>query len=810
MSIRVDVDPREDVLPLRKQAFFFFGMGVLLWWGSRQNYLLFHSVVEIGSVVVACLMGFLALSIPKGERNPLACGIGALYLVVAAVDVLHTLAYKGMGVFTGFSANLPTQLWILARILESAGLLAVILFHSRRLFFPAFSTVLLLFSIAGLAAVFSGRFPDCYLPETGLTFFKIFAEWGISAVLVLSAVIVFRSENPVLRPFRRALAASLFLTVASEMSFTLYTDVYGAMNMLGHLFKAASFYVLLVGVVRKSLENPLFTVYLPVLHGQQEFLKGLSGPSFLLDARGLVVLSNRDVPSGTPLEEALPEGLRRQAEEWLQEVKNGKDVLRREISFDGTDLLVTVRGLKDLEGKFSGAAFVSLDLTEQRKNTARVRFLSSIVENSLNEIYVLDPHMLRFEYANRGALEALGLRPGEILGRTLLDIAPNLTLEQLLERIDPICSGRQETVSFVEQHRKSDGGLYEVFLRLQGFGEGADRKIVAMGLDVSRRVRTLSTLRETNAMLAQLFENAPVGMFYCDKEGRVLKVNRAALRMFGYRKDEVLKKTVEEILVPEADREISLGHWKILFGEGRSILLEATRRKKDGSSLPIRVIGVPVFVKGEAKGAYLLYVDLTAEREARKATERLNRLLEAQVREERRVWEETIKVLARATELRDPYTAGHQRRVASLARAIAEEIGMEPEACHRVEMAATIHDVGKIEVPSEILVKPGALSPLERGLIQLHCEAGREILEDVVLSWPLAGDRLPAPRAPGRLGIPAGPERRRDSPRGPDYRGSRHCRGHGLAPALPSREGHRRSHGGNRAWAWSPIRSRRV
>ncbi len=487
---------------MRKQVLFFFGIGVLLWWGSRQNYLLFHAVVEISSVVVACLMGFLALSIPKGERNPLASGLGALYLVVAAVDVLHTLAYKGMGVFPGFSANLPTQLWIVARILESAGLLAVICFHSKRLFVPVFSTVLLLLSTAGLAAVFNGRFPDCYLPETGLTFFKISAEWGISAVLVLAAAIVLRSENPVLRPFRKALAASLFLTVASEMSFTLYTDVYGAMNMLGHLFKAASFYVLLVGVVRKSLRNPLHTIYLPILHAQQEFLKGLSGPSFLLDAQGLVVLSNRDVPPGTPLEEALPEGLRRQAGEWLQEVREGKEVLRRETSFDGTDLLVTVRALADAEGKFSGAAFVSLDLTEQRKTTVQVRLLSSIVENSLNEIYVFDPHTLRFEYANRGALEALGLRPGEILGKTPMDIAVNFTRERLLEKIAPICSGRQETVSFVEQHRKNDGSLYEVFLRLQGVGEGADRKIVAMGLDISRRVRTLSTLRETNAMLA--------------------------------------------------------------------------------------------------------------------------------------------------------------------------------------------------------------------------------------------------------------------------------------------------------------------
>jgi hypothetical protein len=86
------------------------------------------------------------------------------------------------------------------------------------------------------------------------------------------------------------------------MSFTLYTDVFGAMNMLGHLFKAASFYVLLVGLSEKP-GKPLFTVYLRSCM-PAGIPEGAFRAFLLLDARGLVVLSNRDVPSGTPLEEA--------------------------------------------------------------------------------------------------------------------------------------------------------------------------------------------------------------------------------------------------------------------------------------------------------------------------------------------------------------------------------------------------------------------------------------------------------------------------------------------------------------------------
>lgn len=161
---------------MRKHAVPFLVLGVLLWWGSTRNYLLFHSVAELWSVVIACLIGFLGLAVPQRERNPMAAGLGVLYLAVAGIDLLHTLAFKGMGVFPGFSANPSTQFWILARALETAGLSITVLFHRKKSFFPAFTCGVALSSLAGLALVFSGRFPDCYLPGTGLTPFKIATE----------------------------------------------------------------------------------------------------------------------------------------------------------------------------------------------------------------------------------------------------------------------------------------------------------------------------------------------------------------------------------------------------------------------------------------------------------------------------------------------------------------------------------------------------------------------------------------------------------------------------------------------------------
>ena len=100
--------------------------------------------------------------------------------------------------------------------------------------------------------------------------------------------------------------------------------------------------------------------------------------------------------------------------------------------------------------------------------------------------------------------------------------------------------------------------------------------------------------------------------------------------------------------------------------------------------------------------------------------------------------EATVQALAAMVETRDPYTAGHERRVAMLSVAIAEELGLSPERVKALNLAAMIHDVGKIKTPAEILVKPGELSAIEFALVKSHPQAGYEILRNIDFPWPIA------------------------------------------------------------------------
>jgi putative nucleotidyltransferase with HDIG domain len=126
----------------------------------------------------------------------------------------------------------------------------------------------------------------------------------------------------------------------------------------------------------------------------------------------------------------------------------------------------------------------------------------------------------------------------------------------------------------------------------------------------------------------------------------------------------------------------------------------------------------------EAGYVNIYAVDITDRRSAEKT---LHKALEA-----------TIEAIAATVEMRDPYTAGHQRRVANLAAAIAREMGMSSHEIEGIHFGALIHDLGKVQVPAELLSKPGRLSPLEMELIKTHPQAGYEIVKDIAFPWPVA------------------------------------------------------------------------
>jgi len=104
----------------------------------------------------------------------------------------------------------------------------------------------------------------------------------------------------------------------------------------------------------------------------------------------------------------------------------------------------------------------------------------------------------------------------------------------------------------------------------------------------------------------------------------------------------------------------------------------------------------------------------------------------------RRALRSTVQAIAMTVETRDPYTAGHQRRTADLACAIAVEMGLPPDRVEGIRVTATIHDIGKVSVPAEILSKPVQLTEIEIALIRTHPRAGYEILKDIEFPWPVA------------------------------------------------------------------------
>ena len=104
----------------------------------------------------------------------------------------------------------------------------------------------------------------------------------------------------------------------------------------------------------------------------------------------------------------------------------------------------------------------------------------------------------------------------------------------------------------------------------------------------------------------------------------------------------------------------------------------------------------------------------------------------------KKVTDATIQAIALTVEKRDPYTSGHQRRVAKLTRAIAETIGLSEDQIEGTHVAASIHDIGKISLPAEILSKPIQLSEIEISLIQAHAQAGYDILKGLDFPWPIA------------------------------------------------------------------------
>ena len=257
--------------------------------------------------------------------------------------------------------------------------------------------------------------------------------------------------------------------------------------------------------------------------------------------------------------------------------------------------------------------------------------------------------------------------------------------------------------------------------------------------------RQEAALADSEARYRALFESSPQAMWIYDAATlALLLANPAALTYVGWSLPELQAMTVLD-LSPPAMREELRAHLK------RSGTLNDTTWPvllKNGAPRIGRLVARPFEYEGR-RAEFVLVQDVTdeeqQERERRAHAEQLRRTIIS-----------TIRVVQALGELRDPYTHGHERRVGEIAAAIAEEMGLDAETVQGVRVAGFIHDIGKIGVPSEILAKPGKLSPTEMALVRQHATAGYAILKELDFPWPVALVTLQHHERLDGSGYPAG------------------------------------------------------
>ncbi len=222
-----------------------------------HSYLLFHSLAEIFSIAVASAVFMFAWNARRFLENSYLLFIGIAYLFVGGLDALHTLSYKGMGVFQGYGTDLPTQLWIAARYIQSLSLLIAPAFLGRRIR-PGFVLgvyAALVFVLVG-SIFYWDFFPSCFVEGRGLTPFKKGSEYAISLILVGAIIFLVQKRKAFDVSILRLLVASVGVTICSELAFTFYVDAYDFSNLIGHYLKIMSFYLIYKAIIATGLTRP--------------------------------------------------------------------------------------------------------------------------------------------------------------------------------------------------------------------------------------------------------------------------------------------------------------------------------------------------------------------------------------------------------------------------------------------------------------------------------------------------------------------------------------------------------------------------
>ena len=386
---------------------------------------------------------------------------------------------------------------------------------------------------------------------------------------------------------------------------------------------------------------------------------------------------------------------------------------------------------RDKENKPIRILTVNRDITDRKRAEKKLRSSEEkfrmLAESS--PLGIMMHQGDRWIYANRAAVEISGYTEEELYSMDFWDIVHPDYRDMVKKR----GHNRQQGKALPRDYEFkiiAKNGLEKWVILTGNPIKYEDKPTAVISVtDITERKIIEAALMESEIKYRRIFESFEDLYYQTDEKGIIRVLSPSLYRLTGWSPDELIGKPVTNVYVSPKDQG---GLSAEISQSGFLRDYEVFLKKKDGTqayaSLTASILTDP---DGRPCGIAGTLRDITerkqAEKERKQSFERLRKALGA-----------TVQSISMTVEMKDPYTAGHQQRVSDLARAIATEMGLSADRRDFIRTASSIHDIGKVSVPAEILSKPTKLTGLEFSLIKTHSQSGYDILKDIEFPWPVA------------------------------------------------------------------------